>query len=85
MNNTIEKFFICQCNTEGVLVSKFSDEEEVYMAMYAHNSYSTKSTLKDKLKFILRYIKTGKLYADEIVMSKQTANELGNYLISITK
>lgn len=88
MNNR-QKFFLCNCYGHGVMVTQDVDDDEArlktiaYLSLWEEGYYVNKPSLWQRLRTAWRVIKTGKVDSDSIVLSKQTAQELGQYLINL--
>ena len=81
----IEKFFLCECSTEVMLITKWTDENEIYLSMFSYGFVHPKPNFWQRLKYAFWHIKTGKKYADSIVLSLEKAKEIGELLIKFSK
>jgi hypothetical protein len=88
MENTefeiIEQFFKCDCGTEGLMCSKFVDDDErnIYLAIYRFGTYNEKPSFFDRIKFCWWHLKTGRNYNDQIILTYNEAKKMGNWLIN---
>lgn len=78
-----EEFFMCECNSEVLVTQKYDDDDFIYVAIHSHGY--RKMNLWERIKYAFNYIKTGRAYEDEIVLSNDNANDLGEWLIKNTK
>jgi hypothetical protein len=84
-----QKYFECNCNTEGILVVKNDwgnpEDTDISFCIYTVNQYNPKPNIIQRLKYAWYHIRTGKKYEDQILLSLEKAQELGKYLIKISK
>lgn len=89
----MEKYFRCECYSEGIQVERDVetidyDKEffcvNVYFAKMHYGTSNNLPTLREKLRHCWRILRTGRNYADEVILSADKARELGNYLLEIT-
>jgi hypothetical protein len=85
MNSILEtekeqQFFLCDCSTEGILVTKYKEDKEVYLAIYTIGQFIEKPSLFERLKYAWYHIRTGKKYEDHVILTTEKANELSNFL-----
>ena len=79
------KYFTCQCGGE-ILRAEFNDEyKEIDMSFYSYGIFTEKPTLWERIKFCFRYLKTGEMYSDYILLSIKDAQRLGNWLVDIVE
>lgn len=83
----IEQFFKCDCGTEGIMCSKFVDDDEnnIYLSMYSFGSYHKKPSFFERIKFCWWHLNTGRYYADQIVLTYDEAKRIGNWLTENSK
>ena len=73
----MSKYIGCDCGSE-VLSIEFDDEsKEFYLGIYQLNK---QYSLRDRLSYIWRIIRKGEPYGDQIVLSKNKAIELKEYI-----
>jgi len=84
--NRTEQFFTCECNSHGILITKFEDniDKEIYLAIYSYGQYNKKPNLLNRLKYCWYHLTSGKKFEDQIVLNFDKAKEIGNFLIDIT-
>lgn len=80
-----QKFFVCRCMSEGMLVTHFEDDEDgdIYLSMYSNGLYSPKPSLWHRIKQAWKIIKDASVFDDELILNQKNAQELGKYLLSI--
>ena len=83
----IDKTFLCECNTEILLCSKFEDDydKEIYLSLYTYGQYNSKPNIWNRLEYCLYHLMTGKKYEDQLILSFDKAQELGKWLIENSK
>jgi len=78
-----ERFFSCDCKGEGLLLTKDEEDKRIYFALYGYGvGYNPKPSLIDRIKYAWYHIKTGKKYADCIIMDYEKAKEVSGWLDS---
>lgn len=80
-----EKFILCECSGEGILMSKFDDEEDIFFSIYSIGNYHPKPSIWYRIGRAWRIIRKGTEYEDQIILSPENARELSNWLIENTK
>ncbi len=92
MNNTKiwEKFFECDCHTEGIMVSgEYHDDlpsHPIIDLAYWNEGYDgRKLDLQRRIRFAWKVLRTGKPWHDMITINKGTAKEIGEFLLSFSK
>lgn len=85
-NNLVTKqlFIQCDCSSEGILLTHYDDEPNIYLAIYSEGQFIKKPSLWRKLKYCINYLRTSKIYEDQIILSFEKAKELKNWIDSIT-
>jgi hypothetical protein len=63
----------CTCETELLRVSKWEDEEEVYLSVYSF--FAEKYSFWERLGFLFK----GKIKTAEIILSKKEFNKLKKF------
>ena len=74
---------LCECGSELILCSKLEDdfEKEIYLCIFTSGQFNSKPTIWNRLKYCFYHLKTGKKYEDQIMLSFDKAQQLGNWLI----
>jgi hypothetical protein len=80
MKKTSSEFFICDCYSEGILVTKYKNEDEFYFSFFKRGYAGNKLSWKDKLRYILQIIKTGIPFEDEVILNKTKIASLVKFL-----
>ena len=81
-----EIFFKCDCGGEGLLLTHDNEDKEIYFALYGYGvGYNPKPSLLERFKYAWYHLKTGKKYADCIVMKYDKAKKAGEWLIKNSK
>ena len=73
-----EKFIVCDCHSEFVRLIYDKEFEQFDLSIWTQTS--SKPTWKNKLRWIWRIIKDGTPYGDQIILNKDKAKELAEYL-----
>lgn len=82
-NNESNKFLLCECSCEILLVSK--DEDDINLSIYSIGNFTSNPNIFQRLKYYWYHLTTGKQYDDQIVLSKEKAIELYEWLLNNTK
>lgn len=84
---TLDQFFLCECSGEAMLFTKFDDDDfkEIYVAIYTIGQFNPKPSIFERLKYCWYHLKTGKKYEDQIILSFDKAQEIGNWLVNNAK
>ena len=80
------KFYECDCGGEGVMLAESEKEEEypamVTLAFFSHGQFGKYPLpFKEKMRWCWHIIRTGTLFADEVIMRRHRARELGADLL----
>lgn len=75
-----EKFIKCSCHSEGVLLTKFDDEEELYVSFWREGLNPVKLTWWMRLKLCWMALTKGNYYDDQLILSKEKAMELSLWI-----
>ena len=65
-----EKFIKCSCHAKGMLLTKFDDEEEIYVSFWREGINPVKLTWWMRLKLCLLDLNKGNYYEDQLILSK---------------
>lgn len=85
-------YYECQCHAEVLSVERSIDiidykdkawDASIYFAMLHYGFQNHRPTLKEKLRHCWRILKTGKNYADEIILSVEDAKQMGSDLLKM--
>ena len=78
------EIYKCDCGCGGVEIATidFGDGEVVFIEFLKRVRWGR--SLKQRLKMIWRLIRWGYYYDDDIVLSKETAKDLGTALIKLS-
>jgi hypothetical protein len=75
-----EKFIKCDCHGEGMLVTKFDDDEEMYFSYWRQGIDPIKLSWWMRLKLCWMVLTKGNYFEDEIVLNKEKAMELALWI-----
>lgn len=77
------KFMVCNCFSEVLLVEKdrYSNDDNYDFWFAIYYNYQEKPSIWRRLKFAIMHIKTGKMYNDQINLSKENVKELTEWMI----
>ncbi len=85
MKKIWNKFYQCDCGTEGIMISyEYIDKKDscfIDIAFFQHGFTRNKLSLKDKLRYCWNVIRTGLPFCDQVMLNKKIARELGNSLL----
>jgi hypothetical protein len=73
----MEYLFACECSNEVVRLEKDPDDGSIYLSVYEHNP---KTTWRYKIRQIIKIIKTGSPYSDQVVITKETGKKISDFL-----
>ena len=77
-----EKFIKCSCHSEGMLLTKFDGEEEIYVSFWREGINPVKLTWWMRLKLCWMALTKGNYYDDQIILNRQKSVELACWIIS---
>ena len=75
-----EKFIKCSCHSEGVLLTKFDDEEELYISFWREGLNPVKLTWWMRLKLCWMALTKGNYYEDQLILGKEEARQLCTWI-----
>ena len=81
----MDKIFKCSCGCGGVEVARWNDDCEDYMYIEFLKRCRAGRSFKQRLKMIWKLFRYGYYYDDDIVLSLETARELGEELIALAE
>ncbi len=79
-------FFLCECDSEVLVVNQYNEDDwddSVYISI--HSLGYRKIGFWKRLKFAFNYIKKGRIYEDQIILSNDDAKTFGEWLLENTK
>lgn len=74
------KFIKCQCSMHALELHKDEEDDSVYIAIWNYGNFSRNENLWNRLKVAFRYIFTKKLYGDHVILGKEEAIELNEFV-----
>ena len=83
--NKKESLFRCSCWGEGMLVSKFDDEEEISFSYWRQGINPIKFNWWMRIKVCWMTLVEGNYYDDEIILSKDETEKLIKHLQDLNK
>ena len=75
-----EKFVKCDCHGEGILVTKYDDEEEMYFSYWHEGINPIKLSWWMRLKLCYLALFKGNFYDDQVILNKEKAMELALWI-----
>ena len=75
-----EKFIKCDCHSEGMLITKFDDEEEMYFSYWRDGINPVKLSFWMRLKLCYLALFKGNYYDDQVILNKEKAMELALWI-----
>ena len=88
----VNKFFHCECYTEGVLVSHYEDDTNekepvvmVELCMWKRGEYHPPKSLRERLRWAWQILWHGDIWKDQVTMTCNEAKSLGEYLVEVAK
>ena len=76
-----QKFIQCDCYGEGLLITKFDDEEELYFSYWRQGIDPIKLSWWMRLKLCWMVLTKGNVYDDQVVLNKKKAMELALWIL----
>jgi hypothetical protein len=73
-----KKFISCECHTEGVMIGYFDEgrfSEEIYLGFF-RNYWECGFHWKQKLRYIWNVLTKNEPFLDQVVLNRQTLNDL---------
>lgn len=80
MHDTKKEMFYCSCYGEGMLVTKFDGEEEIYFSYWKQGIHPRKLTWGTRLRLIWTVLFRGEIYEDEVILDKKESKRLVTFL-----
>ena len=75
-----EKFIKCDCWGEGILVTKYDDEEEMYFSYWREGINPIKLSWWMRLKLCYLALFKGNYYDDQVILNNEKAMELALWI-----
>ena len=75
-----DKFLLCECSCEILLVTK--DDDDINFSIYSKGNFRNKPNIFQRLKYCWYHLTTGEQFDDQIVLSNQKARELSEWLLN---
>ena len=75
-----EKFIKCDCHSEGMLITKFDDEEELYFSYWREGINPIKLSWWMRLRLCWMVLTKGNVYNDQVILNKEKAMELALWI-----
>jgi hypothetical protein len=75
-----EKFIKCDCHSEGMLITKFDDEEELYFSYWREGINPIKLSWWMRLKLCWMVLTKGNVHDDQVILNKEKSKELANWI-----
>ena len=75
-----EKFIKCDCHSEGMLVTKFDDGEEMYFSYWREGIDPLKLSWWMRLKLCWTVLTKGNPHTDQVLLNKEKAMELALWI-----
>jgi hypothetical protein len=79
INNSRQKFFMCECSSHALSVTKFEDEDEFYFSIW-HEAALERLSLLQRIRYIWKILKSGSPYGDQLILSSEKIESLINFL-----
>ena len=76
-----QKFIQCDCYGEGLLITKFDDEEEMYFSYWRQGIDPIKLSWWMRLKLCWMVLTKGNVYDDQVILNKEKAIELATWIL----
>ena len=80
MKDNDYKFIMCDCHSHGLVIEKFPDEEETFIALFERGVDGKKLSLLDRLKWCWQILIYGHPWTDMIVLDKAKQKEIAEFL-----
>ena len=76
-----QKFIQCDCYGEGLLITKFDGEEELYFSYWRQGIDPIKLSWWMRLKLCWMALTKGNYYEDQVILNKEKAIELASWIL----
>lgn len=74
------KFIKCQCQMHALELNHDEEDECVYIAIWNYGDLGSERNLWARIKIGLRYIFKNELYGDHVILGKEEALELNEFV-----
>ena len=75
-----EIYLKCDCSSE-ILHVEYDEDFKLYdVCIYRYSGFSEKLSWKQRLRFAWKLITSGKIYGDQMMLSRKSAKELQKFL-----
>jgi hypothetical protein len=74
------KFIKCECHTHALELSVDKEADVVYVALWNYGNFSRNESFWERIKIGFRYIFTKKLYGDHVIIGREQAVELNEFI-----
>jgi hypothetical protein len=75
-----ERFILCECNSEALLLTRFYPDKEIYLSIYTIGQFQKKPNIWERMKYCYHHLKTGKKYEDQIILNFEKAQQISEWL-----
>ena len=92
--NRMGEYYDCECNSECINVERSIDIFEknkkhpyyvqIFFAIYHYGTQNHRPIFREKIRHCWQILKTGKNFADNIILSSETAKKLGKDLLKLS-
>ena len=79
MNDMI--FIPCECHTEGVVINHDDETDTFDLSFVTNNKHALQLGWIERFKLCWQVLKNGKIYNDQVIISKNSANMMVDHLI----
>jgi len=83
--NEQKKYYSCDCEMELIKIERDDELGGIDFSIYVYGTGDNKTSLKDKLRYCWRILKTGRPYGDQIILSFETAKQMAMDLLNLIK
>ena len=80
----MSEIYKCNCGCGGVEISKWEDDGKKFVYIEFLKRCRSGRSWKQRLKMIWRLLRWGYYYDDEIILTKETAGNLGAALVKMS-
>jgi|19_taG_2_1085344.scaffolds.fasta_scaffold178385_1 hypothetical protein len=84
MDGIEDKYFMCDCHNEGMLVTKWEGDEQVCFSYWKLGKSPRKLKFWSRLKWSLKMLFKGDIFEDQITLDEARTKQLSRYLNKIT-